>query len=208
MSKIVNILVVVCLLASGLGVALADDDNSTTTVITPSPSSASTPSQPGSSSSSSPTTPHSTISPDNPCTIYSNTTCEQCLKNDKCFYCKEDETCKPYKIKGIFPEGCAASKARWISCSLNFQALFIAAISLGAVILIIIFSCICYCCNKSCKAISDRQLNRLEKKYKRQKEAILERNKEKRVERQAKNEEIRAKYGLKPATYSKFDTDD
>ena len=39
------------------------------------------------------------------------------------------------------------------------------------------------------------RLNRLEKKYRRQKEAILERNKEKRVERQAKNDEIRAKYG-------------
>lgn len=152
MSQIFKVLVVACLLASGLGV-LADDDNSTTTIA--SSSTASTSTQPGSSSSS--TTPQSTISPDNPCEIYSNTTCDQCIKNDKCFYCKEDETCKPYKIKGIFPEGCAASKARWISCSLNFQALFIAAISLGAVILIIIFACVCYCCNKSCKAISDRQ---------------------------------------------------
>ena len=154
LSKYVSITIVLCALLSSC-VVFADDDNSTSTIQS-SPSSATSSKIPDTSSSQ-PSTTTTTANPDNPCAAYSNTTCEQCIKNEKCFYCKEDETCKPYKIKGIFPEGCSASKARWISCSLNFQALFIAAISLGAVILIIIFSCVCYCCNKSCKAISDRQ---------------------------------------------------
>jgi len=45
-----------------------------------------------------------------------NTTCPACLKNDKCFYCNTDNSCKKLKFDGIFPSGCKASDARWFSC--------------------------------------------------------------------------------------------
>ena len=46
-----------------------------------------------------------------------NSTCEECLANKNCFYCFEDNTCKEYKVNGLFPEGCKASQSRWFSCS-------------------------------------------------------------------------------------------
>lgn len=46
-----------------------------------------------------------------------NVTCQQCLKKfEKCFWCNSDNTCKNLKFDGIFPSGCKASHARWISC--------------------------------------------------------------------------------------------
>lgn len=86
-----------------------------------------------------------------------NATCSECIKNPDCFYCNTDNTCKHYKASGIFPEGCSAADARWISCSLNLQALIIGVAAGGTVILLIIFCCVCYCCSKTCKAVSDRK---------------------------------------------------
>ncbi|RNA17653.1 pituitary tumor-transforming protein 1 -interacting -like protein [Brachionus plicatilis] len=134
-----------------------------------------------------------------------NSTCEECLSNNKCFFCFEDNSCKLYKVKGLFPEGCKASQARWFSCSVNFEALLIGLISAVVVVLLILGCCVCYCCNKTCKAMSDRSLQRFERNLKKKKDFIKQKNSERKREREAKNDAIRVKYGLKPSTYSSLE---
>lgn len=91
---------------------------SQTTEIT-SKSSSTTSFIPTSSLSSSP----QTTSSSNEC-FKLNNTCEECLANKLCFYCFEDNSCKEYKINGLFPEGCKASKSRWFSCSGKIKIIF------------------------------------------------------------------------------------
>ncbi|CAF1050328.1 unnamed protein product [Brachionus calyciflorus] len=134
-----------------------------------------------------------------------NSTCEDCLGNSKCFFCLETNSCQTYEVDGIFPKGCKASKSRWISCSLNFEALLIGLISGGVVILLIIGCCVCYCCNKTCKAISDRSMERFERKIRKQRDFIKQKNEERKKERQSRNDAIRIKYGLQPSTYSNLE---
>jgi hypothetical protein len=86
-----------------------------------------------------------------------NSTCQECLGSKKCFFCNEDDTCRTYKISGIFPAGCKASQSRWFTCYLDFQALLIGVSVTGGIIVLIILGCLCYCCNKTCKAMSDRR---------------------------------------------------
>ena len=45
-----------------------------------------------------------------------NATCEKCLI-ETCYFCNEDQTCRPLKFDGIFPSGCKSSESRWLSCS-------------------------------------------------------------------------------------------
>jgi hypothetical protein len=51
------------------------------------------------------------------CNSIPNATCIDCLKNSKCFFCNEDNTCRVLKIDVIFPKGCSSSKSRWFDCS-------------------------------------------------------------------------------------------
>ena len=138
-----------------------------------------------------------------------STSCEDCLKKSNCFFCDADNQCKTYSKGIIFPDNCPASKARWLDCpfccSLDLQALIIAVCVVGGVILLIMACCICYCCNKTCKAMSDRNLSKIEKKIAKQKEALRQKTEARKVERQTKNDAIRVKYGLKPSTYTQIE---
>lgn len=87
----------------------------------------------------------------------------------------------------------------------NFEALLIGLICALVVVLLIIGCCVCYCCNKTCKAISDRSMKRVEKKIIKQRDIYKQKNAERKREREAKNDAIRIKYGLKPSTYTSLE---
>lgn len=53
--------------------------------------------------------------------------------------------------------------------------------------------------------MSDRSLQRFERNLKKKKDFIKQKNSERKREREAKNDAIRVKYGLKPSTYSSLE---
>lgn len=125
-----------------------------------------------------------------------NVTCEDCIANNKCFFCEEDSSCRKLTFDGIFPSGCKASSARWFSCGLDLQALMIGAAALGFVVILVTFCCLCYCFNSTCKAISNSSYNRVQKRILKQRTALKMMNEERRQERTARNDAMRAKYGI------------
>lgn len=78
----------------------------------------------------------------------------------------------------------------------DLQALMIGAGALGFVVVLITFCCLCYCFNSTCKAISNSSYNRVQKRILKQRTALKMMNEERRQERSARNDAMRAKYGI------------
>lgn len=126
-----------------------------------------------------------------------NITCDTCIENSDCLFCKETNKCIKLVFDGLYPTGCPLSKARWSVCFLDLQALIISVSVIGTVILIVIFSAICYCCNATCRTVTNHRIGRVERKLRKEKnQRDVERN-ERRGEREKKYDDIRVKYGLK-----------
>lgn len=101
---------------------------------------------------------------------------------------------------------CPLSQARWGLCWLNFEALIIALAVLGGSILISIAVCCCCCCCKK----RPRGLDRDDERFTRKREEIKQRSEERKVDRKARHDEIRKKYGLMSDSdhpYSKFENE-
>ncbi|XP_002733476.1 pituitary tumor-transforming gene 1 protein-interacting protein-like isoform X1 [Saccoglossus kowalevskii] len=124
------------------------------------------------------------------------TSCDECLKYTKCYWCNKDDTgCGDYPKGDILPtKQCPLSDARWLVCWLNFEALLI---SMGVIAGVLLISCCCcvYCC--CCRSgRNKRKYAREDAKLESQREERKMRQEERRAERKAKNDEIRKKYGL------------
>ncbi|KAM4632783.1 pituitary tumor-transforming gene 1 protein-interacting protein [Polymixia lowei] len=149
-----------------------------------------------------------TTAPPMSCTGQS--TCDACVRNAKCLWCFTNSTCTKYPVSYLLPPPsvCKLSQARWGVCWVNFEALLIAMAVVGGTILISITVCCCCCC--CCKRRRPSGPDRDEERSTRRREEIRQRAEERKVERRAKHDEIRKKYGLIPDSdhpYSKFENE-
>ncbi|XP_035250381.1 pituitary tumor-transforming gene 1 protein-interacting protein-like [Anguilla anguilla] len=137
------------------------------------------------------------------CETKSNTSCEACLKDVSCLWCRTTKKCINYPVKTILPPHslCPLNEARWGLCWVNFQALIIAMSVIAGVIIIAILIC-CFCCCK-CENVGSQ---RAEAKMDKQADKRKGRQEERKTEMKMRHEEIRKKYGLSGANpYSKFE---
>uniref|UniRef100_A0A3Q1GFX3 Pituitary tumor-transforming gene 1 protein-interacting protein-like n=1 Tax=Acanthochromis polyacanthus TaxID=80966 RepID=A0A3Q1GFX3_9TELE len=140
------------------------------------------------------------------CSTYK--TCDTCVPNAKCLWCFTTNNCTEYPVSWLLPPAsvCQLSQARWGVCWLNFEALIITLAVVGGTILISIIACCCCCCCKRSRSGHDRD----EERFARRREEIKQRSEERKVERKARHDEIRRKYGLMGDSdhpYSKFENE-
>ncbi|XP_008322289.1 pituitary tumor-transforming gene 1 protein-interacting protein [Cynoglossus semilaevis] len=145
--------------------------------------------------------------PPTPCSAFKD--CDSCAPHAKCLWCFATNNCTDYPVSWLLPPPslCPLAEARWGMCWLNFEALIITLGVIGGVILLSIVVCCCYCCY--CKK-SRHRFDREDEAYNRRKEEIKQRSDERKVERKARHDEIRRKYGLigdSDHPYSKFDNE-
>ncbi|XP_064419560.1 pituitary tumor-transforming gene 1 protein-interacting protein-like isoform X2 [Latimeria chalumnae] len=134
-----------------------------------------------------------TSAPKAACSSHSNTSCEQCLQNVSCLWCKMDQKCVDYPVRNILPSRslCQLSSARWGVCWVNFEALIIGICVVGGIIILSIVVCCCCCC---CKKKRTRGPSKEEEKAVRDREQRKVKQEERRAEMKARHDEIRKKY--------------
>ncbi|XP_037641070.1 pituitary tumor-transforming gene 1 protein-interacting protein [Sebastes umbrosus] len=145
--------------------------------------------------------------PPTPCSAYRN--CDTCVPHAQCLWCFSNNNCTDYPVSWLLPPAsvCQLSKARWGVCWLNFEALIIVLGVLGGTVLIsFIVCCCCCCCCKKRRSRPDRD----DERFVRRREEIKQRADERNVERKARHDQIRKKYGLMTDSdhpYSKFENE-
>ncbi|XP_067933725.1 pituitary tumor-transforming gene 1 protein-interacting protein-like [Watersipora subatra] len=143
--------------------------------------------------------PTSTTDNGTVCSQYND--CDSCVgkSQGKCVYCNDVGECRNILSKGFFNEAKVCSSlmnASWVTCSVNMMALIIGMGVVGGVLIISICACICCCC--CCKDSAKQKLKwmRQDAASERKAEERKAKYAERRAERQAKNDELRKKYGL------------
>ncbi|XP_006272094.1 pituitary tumor-transforming gene 1 protein-interacting protein [Alligator mississippiensis] len=142
--------------------------------------------------------------PDGACPRYTNTSCEECLKNVTCLWCTSSKKCVEYPVRSIFPPSslCELRSARWGVCWVNFEALIIAMSVVGGAILLALVVCCCCCCKKKSK-----KPDKDDERAAREREKRRVQQEERRAEMKSRHDEIRKKYGLfkEDNPYAKFE---
>ncbi|XP_062852950.1 PTTG1 interacting protein a [Trichomycterus rosablanca] len=140
------------------------------------------------------------------CELYSETSCDACLKNSSCLWCITGKKCITYPPGMILPSHslCPLNDARWGLCAINFQGLIITLAMLAAALIIAFFICLFwYCRCENCRA------SMREKRKQRQESKRSTLREQRKAETMARHGEIQQKYGLsglrKASTYSKFE---
>ncbi|XP_062579058.1 pituitary tumor-transforming gene 1 protein-interacting protein-like [Saccostrea cucullata] len=107
-----------------------------------------------------------------------NSSCDTCLKDAKCLWCKTNSKCVPYPTGDVLPKSslCSLSEARWGVCWVNFEALIIAMGVIGGVIVLAITVCICCCC--CCKKNNKNKYAKEDEKWERKKKERQEKSNE------------------------------
>jgi hypothetical protein len=142
-----------------------------------------------------------------------NGSCGNCVSQPKCFWCESpSEKCILYPIGEVFPNSkCALQDARWGVCWVNYQVLLIVVCVLAVVIIFTIVTCIYCCCCKINRSLTRRRDEQDEETTRRSREEREMKSTERKIERQARYDEIRRKYGLKKdegsAQYSRLDNE-
>uniref|UniRef100_A0A3P8Y1I3 Uncharacterized protein n=1 Tax=Esox lucius TaxID=8010 RepID=A0A3P8Y1I3_ESOLU len=137
------------------------------------------------------------------CASKSNTSCEECLSNVTCLWCRSTQQCLDYPVRTILPPRslCPLPEARWGLCWVNFQALIITLSLIAGVIIIAVMVC-CFRCCRSKKTVDTTADAAME----RQADARKVRQEERRTEMRLRHDEIRSKYGLtKENPYARFE---
>ncbi|KAM3613848.1 uncharacterized protein V6R79_005876 [Siganus canaliculatus] len=148
-----------------------------------------------------------TPTPQTSCSSYKS--CDDCVPHAKCLWCISTNNCSDYPVAWLLPPSslCPLAQARWGMCWMNFEALIITvAVICGIILLSITVCCCCCCCRKKRQSGPDRD----EERFARKREEIRQRSEERKVERQARHDEIRRKYGLlgdRDHPYSKFENE-
>ncbi|KAM6421995.1 pituitary tumor-transforming gene 1 protein-interacting protein-like [Rhynochetos jubatus] len=144
------------------------------------------------------------------CSVFSQRSCEECLKNVSCLWCYTNNTCIDYPVRSILPPTslCSLSNARWGVCWMNFEALIIAIAVVAGLILVSIAACCCYCCY--CRRRSRSGPDEEEEQLARKREERRLQSLQRKHERKLKQDEIRKKYGLLQDSdnpYSRFENE-
>ncbi|XP_035020059.1 pituitary tumor-transforming gene 1 protein-interacting protein [Hippoglossus stenolepis] len=151
-----------------------------------------------------------TLTPTTACSVYKN--CDTCVPHARCLWCFSTNNCSEYPVRWLLPPAtvCPLSQARWGMCWLNFEALIITMAVLGGIILIGIMVCCCWCCRCCCCKKRGSRPDRDEEILTRRREEIKNRAEERKVDKKARHDEIRKKYGLMGDSdhpYSKFENE-
>ena len=133
------------------------------------------------------------------CTKLSNGTCEQCSKpSSNCYWCDNNKRCGVFVAKKAKNQNnCQGSDVYYRQCFLSSNLLIIIIpCVVGGVLLIL--GCLIYCCCcRRCGGKKDK-FQKEDKKLKKDRNERKQIYDHRKAERQARNEEIRMKYGLKP----------
>jgi len=155
------------------------------------------------------TTPISGATTDTADLCISKTTCEECVgvTGARCYFCKSMNGtggCRAYPASKVLPTGeCALSDARWGVCWVNFEALIISmSVIAGVLIILVITGIYCCCCRRKRSGVVDGTTI----KWERETQERQQRHADRRVEREAKMDAIRQKYGLnrETSTYNRM----
>ncbi|KAM4697847.1 LOW QUALITY PROTEIN: pituitary tumor-transforming gene 1 protein-interacting protein [Rhinophrynus dorsalis] len=140
------------------------------------------------------------------CSLSTNTSCDNCLKNVSCLWCNTNSKCMEYPVRNILPPSslCKLKDARWGVCWVNFEALIITFSVVGGVLVLSLVVC-CYCC--CCRKKKKNESNQDDERAVREKQERQARQEERRAQMKTRHDEIRKKYGLfkEDNPYSKFD---
>ncbi|XP_078673846.1 uncharacterized protein LOC144912447 [Branchiostoma floridae x Branchiostoma belcheri] len=74
--------------------------------------------------------------------------CDECIKNVKCYFCLKDKSCRLYPVCAVLPTAeCPLAQVRWgPSCDVSFEVLVIAVAVVSGVLVLALCCCCCYCC--------------------------------------------------------------
>ncbi|EDV22289.1 uncharacterized protein TRIADDRAFT_59390 [Trichoplax adhaerens] len=125
-----------------------------------------------------------------------NNTCGDCVAIKHCYYCSKTDVCWYYNptFQHFIPPDSECPKADAFQGQCLFSTtVLIIAISSGAGVLIIAISCTIYCC---CCRKNKKKYLKEEQRHLAEIESRRTRNEQRKVERQAKRDDIRRKYGL------------
>ena len=127
-----------------------------------------------------------------------NNSCSDCVGfKGNCFWCKSTGMCKNY-VKD--QKGCPSSEVYYKQCYVSGNLLIIIVPCVVGGLLIIIGCCIYCCCCRKCCSKKKGMFDKEDKKLKKDRMERKQLQDHRKAERQARNEEIRMKYGLKPAS--------
>ncbi|CAH3127474.1 unnamed protein product [Pocillopora meandrina] len=128
------------------------------------------------------------------CLKYSNKSCQDCIEQDGCVFCEGSSKCvKSDPVKSIINKACGSQDWKYKQCVVSGKVLIIALPVAGFVVLVALGCCIYCCC---CRKKKLRGPGKEDAKWRRQREEIEIKHKERREERKKKHDEIRKKYGL------------
>uniref|UniRef100_G3PMC5 PTTG1 interacting protein n=1 Tax=Gasterosteus aculeatus TaxID=69293 RepID=G3PMC5_GASAC len=139
------------------------------------------------------------------CSSYKS--CDQCAPNTKCLWCFTTNNCTDYPVSWLLPPPslCQLSQARWGVCWLNFEGLIIALAVVGGAVLVSIVDLCIYLLIKE-KPLNTHMQDTFLMRHKHR--PGLQEDTDKNVERKARHDQIRKKYGLMSDSdhpYSKFE---
>ena len=131
-----------------------------------------------------------------------NSSCGECVGlKDNCYWCKNNGKCGEFKEKQHKNQkNCQGSDVYYKQCYISSDLLIIILPCVAGGLLLIIGCCIYCCCCRKCCSKKKSMFDKEDKKLKREKNERKQLQDHRKAERQARNEEIRMKYGLKPAS--------
>ncbi|XP_068693791.1 pituitary tumor-transforming gene 1 protein-interacting protein-like [Montipora foliosa] len=140
----------------------------------------------------SPTTVRPTSEPADTCERR-HSSCGDCVKEMKCYWCGGDDTCKRYPAAKVIPRDCEGNDWFWKQCVIPGYILIYVIPSVSFVLLVVLGCCIyCLCCRNRCR----KSFRKDDREVQRRREEIKQRYAERRAERKMKTDAIRQKYGL------------
>ena len=150
----------------------------------------------------SPTAPGATSSPESNCNKR-NVSCGDCVEDKGCFYCWKSKSCHdyPFQILHPVPETCPSlGDMSYMTCLVSEKSLWITfGTGSGVLLLAVLLVLYCCCCRK--KSSTDRLIEDMAKSDTRRERTRRAELDGRRREREARMDQIRAKYGLKGSPF-------
>lgn len=137
------------------------------------------------------------------CSKKSNTSCGDCTSpSSNCYWCSNNQKCGNYDPKKLKDQvNCQGSDMYYRQCLISGKLLIIIVPSVVGGVLLILGCLIYCCCCRRCRGRKDKY-DKEDKKLKKERSERKQIYDHRKAEREARNEDIRMKYGLKPAPAS------
>ena len=132
-----------------------------------------------------------------------NVSCGDCVEEKSCFYCWKSKSCHyyPFQVLHPVPETCGdLADMSYMTCLVSEKTLWI-AIGTGSGTLLVALLLVFYCCCCRKKSSAERLIDDLAKSDSKRTTRRAELD-ERRREREARHDAMRAKYGLKGSPFN------